>query len=161
MKVLHQPSRYCRAFTSLKKCIFILIFGSFFYALLTIQYNVCNKTSTMQSHDNEISPERYETLKQEWILDQRKSLDQLPGDEPPNNDIKAQSIECLINDDHTIQCLQSVANANDVFMPFSFIEKYFDVSGKIKHYDGYNRFEFSQSSFKVSFVFNLTNISYK
>ena len=102
-----------------------------------------------------ISKDYIEKLKGEWLAEQQRGSQQLIGDEPPNNNFKVQALECLINDERTIQCLQSLSDENDVYMPFSFIGKYFDVSGKIKHYDGYNRFEFSQSYSKVSnpFIF--------
>jgi len=150
MKVLRQSSRYCRGFTTAKRIVLLCLFiGLFIYTLLSISNNVCDKNLIEQFHENKVSKEYIEKLKEKWIAEQEKNSQQLIGDEPPNDNMKANSIECLINDDYTIKCLQSDSNTNDVYMPFNFIEKYFDVSGKIKHYDGYNRFEFSQSYSKV------------
>lgn len=59
---------------------------------------------------------------------------------------KYEEIDCLINDDHTIKGRRE---GNEVFLPFSWVEKYFDVYGKIAQYDGYDRFEFSHSYSKV------------
>ncbi|KFV53386.1 D-glucuronyl C5-epimerase [Tyto alba] len=55
-------------------------------------------------------------------------------------------IDCLINDEHTIKGRRE---GTEVFLPFSWVEKYFEVYGKIAQYDGYDRFEFSHSYSKV------------
>ncbi|XP_038670899.1 D-glucuronyl C5-epimerase-like [Scyliorhinus canicula] len=60
--------------------------------------------------------------------------------------LKYEEIDCLINDDYTVKGRQE---GNDVYLPFTWIEKYFDVYGKIAQYDGYDRFEFSHSYSKV------------
>lgn len=36
-----------------------------------------------------------------------------------------------------------------MYMPFSWMEKYFEVYGKVVQYDGYDRFEFQHSYSKV------------
>lgn len=46
---------------------------------------------------------------------------QAPIDEGP---IQYSEIECLINGEYTIKCRRE---GSDVYMPFSFVEKYFDV----------------------------------
>ncbi|NXF89854.1 GLCE epimerase, partial [Eubucco bourcierii] len=60
--------------------------------------------------------------------------------------LKYEEIDCLINDEHTIKGRRE---GNEVFLPFSWVEKYFEVYGKIAQYDGYDRFEFSHSYSKV------------
>ncbi|KAM9375286.1 D-glucuronyl C5-epimerase isoform 2-T2 [Phaethornis superciliosus] len=60
--------------------------------------------------------------------------------------LKYEEIDCLINDEHTIKGRKE---GNEVFLPFSWVEKYFEVYGKIAQYDGYDRFEFSHSYSKV------------
>ncbi|XP_009990781.1 PREDICTED: D-glucuronyl C5-epimerase, partial [Tauraco erythrolophus] len=60
--------------------------------------------------------------------------------------LKYEEIDCLINDEHTVKGRRE---GNEVFLPFSWVEKYFEVYGKIAQYDGYDRFEFSHSYSKV------------
>ncbi|KAL3861260.1 hypothetical protein ACJMK2_007304 [Sinanodonta woodiana] len=55
-------------------------------------------------------------------------------------------IECLINHEYTVPCRRE---DDEVYMPFSFIQKYFEVYGSIENMDGYDRFEFSHSFSKV------------
>ena len=155
MKVLRQSTRYCRSCSPMRKIIisFACVITLFMvYSFASIQNGLCDN----KAHRREVqkpSKETIERLKQEWLAEQQRNSQQLLGDEPPNNnDLKSQSIECLINDEATVQCLQSASNENDVYMPFDFIQKYFDVSGKVSHYDGYNRFEFTQSYARVCFV---------
>ncbi|MBN3318770.1 GLCE epimerase, partial [Atractosteus spatula] len=60
--------------------------------------------------------------------------------------IKYEEIDCLINDENTIKGRRE---GSEVYLPFSWVEKYFEVYGKIAQYDGYDRFEFSHSYSKV------------
>ncbi|XP_048471987.1 D-glucuronyl C5-epimerase [Rhincodon typus] len=60
--------------------------------------------------------------------------------------LKYEEIDCLINDDYTIKGRKE---GNEIYLPFTWIEKYFEVYGKIAQYDGYDRFEFSHSYSKV------------
>ncbi|XP_067874223.1 D-glucuronyl C5-epimerase B isoform X2 [Heterodontus francisci] len=60
--------------------------------------------------------------------------------------LKYEEMDCLINDDYTIKGRKE---GSEVYLPFSWIEKYFEVYGKIAQYDGYDRFEFSHSYSKV------------
>ncbi|XP_006813331.1 D-glucuronyl C5-epimerase B-like [Saccoglossus kowalevskii] len=60
--------------------------------------------------------------------------------------LRYQPIECVINSDYTIEGRREGA---EVFLPFSFIEKYFEVYGKIAEYDGYERFEWQHSYSKI------------
>ncbi|XP_071805026.1 D-glucuronyl C5-epimerase B-like [Asterias amurensis] len=56
--------------------------------------------------------------------------------------IRYQEIECLINGDYTIHGRRE---GTEVYLPFTFLEKYFEVYGKIAEYDGYDRFEWQHS----------------
>ncbi|KAL3861263.1 hypothetical protein ACJMK2_007306 [Sinanodonta woodiana] len=58
-----------------------------------------------------------------------------------------QKIECLINTEYTVQCRRE---DDEVYMPFSFVQKYFEVYGSIENVHGYERLEFSHSYSKVS-----------
>ncbi|XP_005997124.1 D-glucuronyl C5-epimerase B [Latimeria chalumnae] len=60
--------------------------------------------------------------------------------------LKYEEIDCLINEENTIKGRRE---GNEVYLPFSWIERYFEVYGKIAQYDGYDRFEFSHSYSKV------------
>lgn len=59
---------------------------------------------------------------------------------------KYEEIDCVINEDQTIRCRRE---GSEVYMPFSWMEKYFEVYGKVAQYDGFERFEFSHSYSKV------------
>ncbi|XP_018110715.1 D-glucuronyl C5-epimerase isoform X2 [Xenopus laevis] len=59
---------------------------------------------------------------------------------------KYEEIDCMINEEQTVPCRKE---GTEVYMPFSWVEKYFEVYGKIAQYDGFERFEFSHSYSKV------------
>ena len=153
MKVLRQSTRCIRGNNSVKK----FGFGLLFLVLVVVYYQnsvisvLCDE-SVYSYSDSKISEEEIEKLKKKWLAEHEGDGRNVIGDAPPDSNLKPESIssvECLINDDYTVQCLQSNDEPKTVYMPFSFIEKYFDVTGKVKHYDGYHRFEFSQSYTKV------------
>lgn len=60
--------------------------------------------------------------------------------------LKYEEIDCLINDESTIKGRRE---GGEVYLPFSWMEKYFEVYGKVVQYDGYDRFEFQHSYSKV------------
>lgn len=110
----------------------------------------------------DIAPEVLAQLKKRWVLEyeeERKvnengkliNRDDVKG-EGLQQAISAQfdPIDCIINDDYTVNCIREKdGDTESVFMPWTFIEKYFEVYGKLKHFDGYDRFEFLQSYAKV------------
>nr|ATU82814.1 secreted hypothetical protein [Pristhesancus plagipennis] len=57
-----------------------------------------------------------------------------------------EEIDCHINGDYNVPCRKE---GDEVYLPFSFIHKYFEVYGKMAIYDGYERFEWSHSYSKV------------
>ncbi|NXB29075.1 GLCE epimerase, partial [Eulacestoma nigropectus] len=57
-----------------------------------------------------------------------------------------EEIDCVINEEHTVKGRREGA---EVFLPFSWVEKYFQVYGRISQSDGNERFEFSHSYSKV------------
>nr|CAB3249271.1 D-glucuronyl C5-epimerase [Phallusia mammillata] len=122
-------------------------------------YDASCVTTVLTERENAGIPEKeLKALKQAWLLEHQKknanagheSHDHMV-DEPPNGNAQqvVSPIECLINDNYTVQCLKSSNSDEMVYMPFEFLEKYFEVYGKMKHYDGYDRFEFLQSNVKV------------
>ena len=69
-----------------------------------------------------------------------------PEAPPVARKVPYEEIECLINEDTTIK---GKREGGEVFLPFSWVEKYFGVYGRIAQYDGSERFEFSHSYSKV------------
>ena len=57
--------------------------------------------------------------------------------------IAYEEIECLINNEYAIKGRRE---GGDVYIPFSFIEKYFDLFGKIVDHNGLERFEWQHSN---------------
>ncbi|XP_045785564.1 D-glucuronyl C5-epimerase B isoform X2 [Maniola jurtina] len=55
-------------------------------------------------------------------------------------------IECWINGEYSVACLR---DRDQVYVPFSFIHKYFEIYGKITSVDGVEKFEWSHSYGKV------------
>lgn len=60
--------------------------------------------------------------------------------------LKYEEIDCVINEEHTVKGRRE---GSEVFLPFSWVEKYFQVYGRISQSDGNERFEFSHSYSKV------------
>lgn len=71
---------------------------------------------------------------------------QPPEPPPVVGGIKYDEIDCLINDESTVKGRREGA---EIYLPFSWIEKYFEVYGKTVQYDGYERFEFQHSYSKI------------
>ncbi|NXQ33365.1 GLCE epimerase, partial [Alaudala cheleensis] len=57
-----------------------------------------------------------------------------------------EEIDCVINEEHTVKGRRE---GGEVFLPFSWVERYFQVYGRIAQADGVERFEFSHSYSKV------------
>lgn len=58
-----------------------------------------------------------------------------------------EDIECIINNQYTIGCKK---NADEVYLPFSFLNKYFEVYGSLVTEAGATRFDWSHSYGKVN-----------
>ncbi|KAF6732603.1 D-glucuronyl C5-epimerase [Oryzias melastigma] len=71
---------------------------------------------------------------------------QPPEPPPVVGGVKFEEIDCLINDETTIKGRRE---GFEIYLPFNWMEKYFEVYGKIVQYDGYDRFEFQHSYSKV------------
>uniref|UniRef100_A0A8W8K946 heparosan-N-sulfate-glucuronate 5-epimerase n=1 Tax=Magallana gigas TaxID=29159 RepID=A0A8W8K946_MAGGI len=59
-----------------------------------------------------------------------------------NRPVNYEEIECVINGDYSVEGRKE---GNEVYMPFSFIQNYFEVYGSIETSDGYERFSFHHS----------------
>lgn len=58
----------------------------------------------------------------------------------------SQSIGCLINDEYSVSCRKE---GSEVYIPFSFLHKYFEVYGKVAYRDGKEVFDWQHSYSKV------------
>ncbi|KAF2904650.1 hypothetical protein ILUMI_01534 [Ignelater luminosus] len=58
----------------------------------------------------------------------------------------AEEIDCDINGEYSIGCRRE---GDEVYLPFSFLHKYFEIYGKLATYDGLERFEWSHSYGRV------------
>ncbi|XP_066998204.1 D-glucuronyl C5-epimerase [Anabrus simplex] len=75
--------------------------------------------------------------------------DAYPGEgaEHGGSDLQGyEEIDCNINGEFTVSCRKE---GGEVYLPFSFLHKYFEVYGKLATYDGFERFEWSHSYSKV------------
>lgn len=57
-----------------------------------------------------------------------------------------EEIDCDINGEYVVGCHKE---GDEVFVPFSFLHRYFEVYGKLTTFDGYEKFEWSHSYSKV------------
>lgn len=62
------------------------------------------------------------------------------------NSFQYDEVECLINKEYTVKCRKE---GKETFIPFSFIERYFEVYGSVTHSDGFERFEWRHSYSQV------------
>ncbi|XP_033231176.1 D-glucuronyl C5-epimerase B isoform X3 [Belonocnema kinseyi] len=63
-----------------------------------------------------------------------------------SNELGYQEIDCYINGGYSIGCRKE---GDEVYIPFSFIHKYFEIYGKLATYDGLERFEWLHSYSKI------------
>ncbi|XP_069110773.1 D-glucuronyl C5-epimerase-like [Argopecten irradians] len=62
-----------------------------------------------------------------------------PAEEGP---LPYKEIECVVNGDYSIK---GRLEDKEVYLPFTFVQRYFEVYGSINSYDGYDRFELQHS----------------
>nr|XP_054768577.1 D-glucuronyl C5-epimerase-like [Lytechinus pictus] len=55
-------------------------------------------------------------------------------------------IDCVVNSDYTVQ---GRLENGEVYLPFSFIHKYFEIQGQVVQYNGIERFEWQHSNAKI------------
>ncbi|NXE43984.1 GLCE epimerase, partial [Ptilorrhoa leucosticta] len=77
--------------------------------------------------------------------EQRPKAPGMPGS-AGRGALRYEEIDCVINEEHTVKGRRE---GSEVFLPFSWVEKYFQVYGRIAQSDGSERFEFSHSYSKV------------
>ncbi|KAK9889830.1 hypothetical protein WA026_007197 [Henosepilachna vigintioctopunctata] len=80
-----------------------------------------------------------------WSLCGDKHFRELGGQLVKSRDsISSEEIDCFINNEYVIGCRKE---GDDVFLPFSFLRKYFEIYGKLVNLDGVERFEWSHNSY--------------
>jgi len=157
----------CAQINTTKKLFLLLIVVCsalmFLYSSSFLTDAFCDTSSSLQvfsQTSEQISEETKARLKQELLGElSAQSLTKSEETTEKNDqtilntnheDFQLFSIDCKINEDVTIQCLQSDAFKKDeVYLPFSFIKKYFDVTGELSQSDA-RIFNFKQSYGKVS-----------
>lgn len=76
-----------------------------------------------------------------------KSWDSLGNANGKSYDLQIlEEIDCDINGEYVIGCRKE---GDEVYVPFSFLHRYFEIYGKLATYDGLERFEWSHSYSKV------------
>ena len=121
-----------------------LIFISIYIWNSIINYkknnNKNNSLDSIESH-----------IKSDGLVDNRVDLKNNLRLNSGNAFKRFQSIDCLINEEFSIDCIKTL-NEDSVYIPFNFINKYFEINGKIiKKKEGKEVFEWSHSYSKVYF----------
>ncbi|XP_031978726.1 D-glucuronyl C5-epimerase [Corvus moneduloides] len=108
------------------------------------------------SRCSERSPIPRDPLSPERRSNAAEAEEASPRDAPPKapaipgsagrGGLRYEEIDCVINEEQTVKGRRE---GSEVFLPFSWVEKYFQVYGRIAQSDGNERFEFSHSYSKV------------
>jgi len=132
----------------------LLILTVLCYLTISYQQITCpTKDLHEKSSENKgISPEELEKLKQDWLEEYKEhEKEEQIVDEPPvlngDNNKMMLPLECVINGGQAVKCFkeENVDDETGVYMPWTFLKSYYEVYGKMKNYDSYNRFEFNQN----------------
>ncbi|XP_076847032.1 glucuronic acid epimerase a isoform X2 [Brachyhypopomus gauderio] len=110
------------------------------FALITVLlWNKCSSDTALHT-PTKPQPEPAPTTEEEVENGQ-------PPEAPPvAREVQYEQIDCLINEDVTIKGRRE---GSEVYLPFSWMEKYFDVYGRLVQHEGMERFEFSHSYSRV------------
>lgn len=144
----------------------IVVLTAFITAQFMDSLNLCPTASERLSkrrrfNNNNIDPKVLAELKKRWFLEyeEEQKLNQnenrVNAAQEPKSGFKDTMqpylpIDCSINGDEIVNCLRRKdSDETGIYMPWDFIKKYFEVYGKLGHYDGYDRFEFSQTYSQV------------
>ncbi|XP_034102399.1 D-glucuronyl C5-epimerase B [Drosophila albomicans] len=88
-------------------------------------------------------------------LSRRQTIDALTSSaaggqqEQTSPSVPLQDIECAINQEYSIHCKRD-ENANEVYVPFSFLRQYFDISGAVSTNNEVVKFNWMHSNAKVN-----------
>ncbi|XP_043083237.1 glucuronic acid epimerase a [Puntigrus tetrazona] len=110
------------------------------FALITIL--LWNKCSSDKDLPTQIRPQ----LEFAPTPEKDEENGQAPEAPPGSKEVIYEQIDCLINEDVVIKGRRE---GGEVYLPFSWVERYFDVYGRLVQYDGTERFEFSHSYSRV------------
>ncbi|XP_057185938.1 glucuronic acid epimerase a [Triplophysa rosa] len=110
------------------------------FALITIL--LWNKCSSDKDLSTQIRPQ----LESAPTPEKEEEKGQSPEAPPGSKEVTYEQIDCLINEDVIIKGRRE---GGEVYLPFSWVERYFDVYGHLVQYDGMERFEFSHSYSRV------------
>ncbi|XP_071482366.1 D-glucuronyl C5-epimerase B-like [Diadema antillarum] len=91
--------------------------------------------------------EQFSNDQPQQIQQQQRHLEQISNDQDPAAHVYKE-MDCLINGDYTIK---GHSEGSEVYLPFSFIRKYFEVQGQIVQSDGTEHFEWQHSNAKIYF----------
>ncbi|KAK7117334.1 hypothetical protein R3I94_022785 [Phoxinus phoxinus] len=112
------------------------------FALITIL--LWNKCSSDKELTTQIRPQLEFAPTPE--KEEEEDNGQAPEAPPGSREVTYEQIDCLINEDVIIKGRRE---GGEVYLPFSWVERYFDVYGRLVQYDGTERFEFSHSYSRV------------
>lgn len=111
------------------------------FALITVLlWNKCSNNLPSFHTPTKPHPEPAPTPEEE------EDNGQPPEAPPVAREVPYEQIDCLINEEVTIKGRRE---GSEVYLPFSWVEKYFDVYGRLVQYEGMERFEFSHSYSRV------------
>lgn len=79
-----------------------------------------------------------------WSLCGDRHFKEWNRSDKPKDFVGSEEIDCFINNDYVIGCKKE---GDEVFLPFSFLKKYYEVYGKLVNLDGVERFEWSHNSY--------------
>lgn len=114
------------------------------FALITIL--LWNKCSSDKELTTQIRPQLEFAPTPEKEEEEEEDNGQAPEAPPGSREVTYEQIDCLINEDVIIKGRRE---GHEVYLPFSWVERYFDVYGRLVQYDGTERFEFSHSYSRV------------
>lgn len=114
------------------------------FALITIL--LWNKCSIDKELTTQIRPQLEFAPTPEKEEEEEEDNGQAPEAPPGSREVTYEQIDCLINEDVIIKGRRE---GGEVYLPFSWVERYFDVYGRLVQYDGTERFEFSHSYSRV------------
>jgi len=132
-------------------CALGIVFFQFF-----LRSKQCGSLVSRKTDAYLISQKEVNNFKKVWMVEQQSKMFDIAKSSEKALDLRqhkkhmwnsANPLDCLVNEKNVIQCL--VMDHEQVYMPFRFISKYFEVHGEKKIYNGYERLQFSQSRFKV------------
>ncbi|NWV75427.1 GLCE epimerase, partial [Dasyornis broadbenti] len=136
----------------------LLVLCSLLALLSLLLWSRCSSSSSSSSHSSSSSSSSPSSSPMPRIPPERpgNAWEPRPQSEeasPPRERPKAlpaapryEEIDCVINEEQTVKGRRE---GGEVFLPFSWVEKYFQVYGRIARAEGGERFEFSHSYSKV------------